>query len=436
MIRKGLSVAQSSTPTHHQSSVGILSPMLAALNRAFAEKPGESNAQVTSFWSEVQQTGTPLIEPTDRDGQLLVTWLYREQDRPIEAIALVEPFSWKPQEQRMLTRLGSSDIWYISWFVRDDLRGSYSFNIKWADANKPEPQEDPLAANLESETWDTNGAPTSILVMPNAAPLPWRHAGESVHRGTLHRHTWRSEILNNQRTIVVHTPAGYQTSEGPFPFIVIFDGEEPGYPGPEVIDNLIAAGKIPPLVAILVDQIEIRDKELPGNPDFSRAIATELVPMMREEYNLSHDPKDAVLNGGSYGGFCAGYTALHHSDVFGNAIMHSPSAWQHPNVFAQWKAEPNSAEAYPVGQPADVPVLIEEFRNADRKPIRLWHEVGTVENGPPPARIWQTFGNRWLHDILVLKGYDTVYREYVGGHDHAWWRGTLAEGLIWVFQIE
>jgi hypothetical protein len=54
-------------------------------------------------------------------------------------------------------------------------------------------------------------------------------------------------------------------------------------------------------------------------------------------------------------------------------------------------------------------------------------------NGPPPAQIKRSFGHRWLHDVLVSKGYDTVYREFAGGHDAAWWRGTFADALLWVF---
>ena len=27
------------------------------------------------------------------------------------------------------------------------------------------------------------------------------------------------------------------------------------------------------------------------------------------------------------------------------------------------------------------------------------------------------------------KGYDTIYREFAGGHDYAWWRGLFADAL-------
>lgn len=187
------------------------------------------------------------------------------------------------------------------------------------------------------------------------------------------------------------------------------------------------------MALILVNQIGIRDRELTCNPDFSRMLATELVRWARETYHLTDDPVVDGLNGRSFGGSCSAYTALQHSDVFGIAFMQSGSCWMHPSVLGGHADSRGTLAPLPVGEGAQVPSIIAAYQAADPVPVRICQECGTVDNGLPPARIWQTFGNRWFHDSLELKGYDTVYRDFAGGHDDAWWRGTFADGSIWLY---
>jgi len=37
---------------------------------------------------------------------------------------------------------------------------------------------------------------------------------------------------------------------------------------------------------------------------------------------------------------------------------------------------------------------------------------------------------RYLRDVLLAKGYQVHYQQFVGGHDGLSWRGTLADCLI------
>ena len=37
---------------------------------------------------------------------------------------------------------------------------------------------------------------------------------------------------------------------------------------------------------------------------------------------------------------------------------------------------------------------------------------------------------RTFHHVLVTAGHDVTYREFRGGHDHACWRGSLADGIV------
>jgi enterochelin esterase-like enzyme len=35
-----------------------------------------------------------------------------------------------------------------------------------------------------------------------------------------------------------------------------------------------------------------------------------------------------------------------------------------------------------------------------------------------------------MRDVLLAKGYEVNYQQFVGDHDYLSWRGTLADGLI------
>ena len=424
------------------------SPRLRQLEARLSARPDDGSELVDAFWAEVVESGTPLIDLDDtRPEHGLVTWLFRET-APVHKVLVREVCSWKSDHERQLARLGETDIWFLSWWVRRDLRCTYAFEVTDAhgqhsrladplsqhrEANDKAPVPDPLNRHQQRGDWFDDVVEDSVLVMPDARELPWWAERPDVPRGNLHAHTFRSEILGNERPIWVHTPAGFDSQRAEaYPFMVIFDGEA-HHSAPRVLDNLVAAGEVPPMVLILVNQIGIRDRELTCNPDFSRMLATELVPWARNEYHLTEDPALAGLNGRSFGGLCSAWTALQHPEVFGNAFMQSGSCWMHPSVIGGYTNPDGNPEPLPVGEGAQVPSIIAAYQTTERVPVRIYQECGTVENGPPPAWIWQTFGNRWFHDLLELKGYDTVYREFVGGHDDAWWRGTFADGLIWLF---
>ena len=35
-----------------------------------------------------------------------------------------------------------------------------------------------------------------------------------------------------------------------------------------------------------------------------------------------------------------------------------------------------------------------------------------------------------MRDVLLAKGYEFNYQQFVGGHDYLSWRGTFADGLL------
>ena len=104
-------------------------------------------------------------------------------------------------------------------------------------------------------------------------------------------------------------------------------------PTPVILDNLIAASRIPATVAVLIanPSQESRNKELPPNPDFADFLGKELVPWIHGRYNVTSDPRLTVVGGSSYGGTAATFAGLRHPEVFGNVLCQSGSFWWAPD---------------------------------------------------------------------------------------------------------
>ncbi len=88
-----------------------------------------------------------------------------------------------------------------------------------------------------------------------------------------------------------------------------------------------------------------------------------------------------------------------------------------------------------MGHRVRCPAAPHSYTDADRRllgrepaPIRIFHDVGELESSNTHSR--------WLDQVLTGKGYDTIYREFAGGHDYAWWRGLFADALHWCFPLK
>jgi enterochelin esterase family protein len=197
----------------------------------------------------------------------------------------------------------------------------------------------------------------------------------------------------------------------------LFDGDVVRGPIPfsTILDNLIDAGRIPPMVAVLVDSLtqEVRDRELPCGAPFLEYLTDELLPWVRSQYQITSDPARTIVAGQSHGGQAAAFAGLRRPDVFGNVISQSGSFW--------WSPDDDPEHEW----------LTRQFAESERQPLRLYLEAGLLERGSTPGHGPSILiANRHLRTILRTKGYELEYAEYNGGHDYACWRGSLADALI------
>lgn len=237
-----------------------------------------------------------------------------------------------------------------------------------------------------------------------------------VPAGRVERQQIKSSILNNERNLWVYLPADYRAKPKPHPLLIIFDGQSylDVVPTTTILDNLIASGKIPPTIAVLIDNPSPadRERELPCYRPFADFLAKELLRWVRERYRVTDDPTKTVLAGSSYGGLAATCAAMQYPKNFGNFLSQSASYW--------WKPEGASEYEW----------VKQQFSTRPKLPLRAFLSVGLLETLPKPGNTNQLEVNRRFRDALKAKGYELKYIEFDGAHEYINWQGTLADGLI------
>ncbi|MBG0821468.1 enterochelin esterase [Planomonospora sp. ID91781] len=382
-----------------------------------------------AFWAEAAARGTPLVEEIPGDpGHRAVTFLWRgdAEDVLVMANKLTDPGLLGAS---LMERIDGTDVWHRTYRIRSGWRGSYRLAPRvpgtvgrpldgeaarrrdaMLAAGSPAPRAaierwclgltQAVADPLNPRTLDGH----SVAELPGAPSQRW--LAPRPHRSGPEHRTARPE----RRTVGGRTVWRLRPDRRPEGTLVLLDGECWLDDLPVLLGNLTEAGAVPPLAALLVEAgpPAARIRDLTCDDDFVAFLADELPSGV-------HPPARTAVAGQSLGGLTALYAAHRRPDRFGAAIAQSGSFW--------WPNEP-AGPGERSGSGGER--LTAELAAADRVPDRVYVEVGTYE--------WALLGpTRRLRDTLRAGGCELTYREYEGGHDHACWRGSLADGLIAVF---
>ena len=390
-----------------------MGPRLKKLQQALVQ--GQST---DAFWQQVQQQGTPLVEPWE-GGQLLVTFLWRDQGNHN-----VRLFGSPSGDHNPLRKLGGSDVWWTSVVMDPRARLSYALAPDVPKVANAAQQRRMILATLQRDPLNPHTFPAqlatqavdrfqgrSVLQLPQAPKQPWVQARSDVPQGTLTRHVVHSQILGNDRDVWTYVPAGAE----PQNLLVLFDAHAfvHDVPTPRILDNLMADGLLPNTAAVIVGNAspEARGQELPPNPKFAQFMAEELMPWVREQ-GLAQMARHTVVAGSSYGGLVSSYLGLTHPELFGNVLSMSGSYW--------WA---------PQGEPAGWMQRAWQTLPSPMPNVRFYIDAGTFEKGRGGREgILET--SRALGDILRERGLQVTQREWVSGHDYVQWQASLGCGLV------
>jgi len=398
----------------------LASPRLNALRNEIATG---GPAVLERFWRRLAAEGTPLVDPVEGEpNERLVTFVWRGGDETRNVLVVVSPSDLGSEEGiagARLSRIPGTDVWFKSRRMRADARFGYAFSVNDSLATKTsEAEEEARWAALKPDPLNPRQAPeplVSLAELPAARKQPWIVPRPDVPKGRLAESSFRSDRLGNERIVRVYTPPGYDPKGKPYGLLVVLDGRTytSDIPGSAVLDNLLAARRIPPLVAVFVanPSAEARVRELSCHPPFAEFLARELIPWVRRGYRITEDPARIAIAGSSLGGLAAACAAVRHPEVFGNVLSLSGSFYWRPpgDTEPEW--------------------LARQLATGPKLPLRFYLEAGLMEDTPREGTSLLA-ANRHLRTVLQARGSAVEYREFNGGHSILNWRGSFADGLL------
>ena len=333
---------------------------------------------------------------------------------------IVEPgvvvFAWQGQAERVslrqfMSRDGNrfpfekdpySDLWRLRLRVEDGSRFEYKLDIDghWIqDPLNPAIATDPYGANSVCETF---GYSAPEWVKPNP----------DIATGTLEDTTLASRAFGERRRIGIYRPAGYDEA-GNYPLVVIHDGFD--YVDHAallpILDNLIAAGDLPPLVAALT-QSPNRLVEYVDDPRHAEFVAGELLPAVESACAVARDPGQRVLMGASLGAVASLSIAARTPEVFDGVVLKSGSFIFDPRLLE------TRARLF-----QEIKGFIDGLSPEERLMHRAFVCCGRFEG--------LVTENRRMAAFLRRAGVSTRYVESRDAHHWHNWRDQVRAGLIW-----
>lgn len=362
--------------------------------------------EAAAFWA-----GEGAVQPivaAQADGTCLVTFCWQGPEADSVLLFANRLTDETDLPATLLSRVEGTDIFHATYRMDPDWRASYSFLVQehgapapWRsgdqvqirqvlDQGSPDPRN-PVAC------WNRAGVRQSVVQLPQAPAQPWLTpdpSGVEAPAGDLSDH-----VLDDGRTVWLYDPAG-SAPQDLLPLLVMMDGEVWTRPEQGLlrsVDRMIAAGVVAPIRIAFPESggRDARWKELAADGSGVSDLVDGLVPWVRQRRGVLDSPAAVAFAGQSLGGLTALRAGLLRPDVVGAVISHSASLWQD-----------------------DVREII----------------------GPVLPRIYLAHGRQeWVltgpHDDLAVAlarhGADLAVSTHNGGHDYAWWRGGVAEGLQW-----
>ncbi|MEJ2086600.1 MAG: alpha/beta hydrolase-fold protein [Acidobacteriota bacterium] len=212
-----------------------------------------------------------------------------------------------------MSRIEGTDFYYRSMSLEPT--SIYTYRLTVWDEGMPDP--------LNAKRTGPEGNETSIVTTGGFEEPTFLE--EAKEKGNIEEYTWKSEILDNERTVNFYLPPGYADSEDRYPVLVVNHGNQAlGLAKMNnTLDNLIAEGRIEPVIAAFVPRV-VWAEYGGSHPDrYVEALAEELLPYMDRTFRTHREKDNTGIMGVGSAGFAALYAAFSAPDTFGMAASQS-----------------------------------------------------------------------------------------------------------------
>ncbi len=313
--------------------------------------------------------------------------------------------AWGAGGQGIAMTKDDQGVWSLTVGPLESELYGYTFNIDGAQVWDP--------ANNQLKRDGTNIQ--SVLIIPgDKGDL---YSIKDVPHGTLAKVWYESPTLNLKRRMYIYTPPGYETSTEKYPVLYLLHGaggDEDAWTSlgrtPQIMDNLIAAGKAKPMIVVMTNgnanqtaapdaipagatQVAAGGRAgggMSGNA-FPDSLAKDVVPFIEKSYRVLTNKQNRAVAGLSMGGGHTISVSTSYPTMFDYIGVMSMGS-NDETLFVKLKAE--NPKLFWVGCGSD-DFLIANARN--------------------------------LVEILKKQEFNYQYRESTGGHTWTNWRIYLSE---------
>ena len=251
---------------------------------------------------------------------------------------------------------------------------------------------------------------------------------QAVPHGEVRTVYYYSEVDKMWRPLMVYTPSGYDGGKQDYPVVYIQHGGGEDHRGwmeqgrtAQIMDNLIAAGKVVPMIVVSSNSnVQRRNGGLGGGyswqgmQTFRSEMIENIIPFIEKNYRVRKDRKSRAMCGLSMGGGQSFYIGLRSPEVFANVGVFSTGMFGGIQGASNFDLE------------AEVPGMMSDTKTFNRQ-----LDVFFVSCGEQDPRIEYT---RNIIKKMRDGGVEVRFNSYPGDHEWQVWRKSLHEFAQYLFK--